>query len=136
MSYDEPPEWRGRGATGREGWPNRTFESTPGGPRSHRRPGDERVALRRDDTGEFRPSREPFADDMPTEEMQGVRVPPRRPVLRPHFVLERDRDPLARLYLWLGVGVRILALVALVCAIWLLGMCLAVGGVPLWVAGS
>lgn len=146
MTY-EPPEWRGRGPRDREGWPNRTFDQTPGGPRSHRGgPGQVRVPLtREEDTGEFRPSREPYGHDAPTEEF-GREVPigetpfgpppARRPVIKPHFTLEREPDPLVRLNQWLGLGVKILGIVALVCVIWLLGMCLRDGGVPLWVPRS
>lgn len=154
MSYNEPPEWAGRGPRDRSGWPNES--ANPGVPRSHRRVGEERVRIAEEpDTGEFRPSRESFGPDMPTEELdrgaaeaeyrraasegQPTVIPGpvrQRPVLRPHFVLEREPDAVYRVYLWLGVAVRVLAIIALACGIFVLGMCIADKGVPLWVPGS
>jgi hypothetical protein len=141
MSYNEPPEWVGRGARDRAGWPNETFN--PGVPRSHRAAG-QRVEA---DTGEFRPSREPASPDMPTEEMPqpqppyvpgGVVLPPPapRPVIKPSFRLDRELEPLERTYLWLGICVRVLAIIALVCTIYALAICLSGHGVPLLVPGS
>jgi hypothetical protein len=150
---DEPPEWRGRGPRDRQGWPNRTFEATPGGPRSHRGTGGpfERrtewtgiqqpppgTEQRISDTAEFRPSRAPYEDEMPTEEIReapAVQTPPvrGRPIIRPHFVLEREPDALYRLNAWLSVAVRIFGIIALLATLWLLGLCLSHGGVPLWV---
>jgi hypothetical protein len=144
MSYNEPPEWAGRGARDRAGWPNETFGT--GAPRSHRAVGQERTRIETD-TGEFRPSREPAAPDMPTEEIEtltppyrpgGAVLPPPapRPVIKPSFRLEHARDGVYRTYLWLGIIVRVLGIIALVCGIFILGVCIADGGVPLWVPRS
>jgi hypothetical protein len=127
MSYSEPPEWYGRGARDRSGWPNRTFEPEPEGPRSHR----ER------DTGEIRPSRNAFDHEMPTD--PAVRSPLLEPgtarrVIRPHFTLAREDDPLWRLSLRLGVILKVLGIIALVGVIWLLALAVRYGGMPLWVA--
>lgn len=146
MSYSEPPEWRDRGPRSREGWPNSTFEATPGGPRSHRAPGEVR---RRDDTSEFRPSRATFEPDMPTEEIREVPIEqtpfgrrelvvPAAPAAVEHIILpiQHPPDPVERFDLWLRVCVHLLAIVALLVTLWCLGMVIADRGVPLWVARS
>lgn len=154
MSYNEPPEWQGRGPRSREGWPNETY--SPGAPRSHRRVGEEQTEFRRDDTGEFRPSRAAYADEMPTD--PAIRYRPGGPVKVPgeqtrrelvvpaqpeparaeHIIvpIDRRRDSLEGAYLWLGVACRILGCIALLAALWVLGMVIADKGVPLWVPRS
>lgn len=159
MTYNEPPEWQGRGPRSREGWPNETFN--PGAPRSHRAPaGEQRVPIRQDDTGEFRPSREAYYEEMPTDpairynqggpvgpwQPDGSVTPPveRRQLVVPeppevqHVILPipRTDDPLERFDAWLRVMVHMLAIVALVAALWCLGMVIADHGVPLWVPRS
>src|SRR6201996_236300 len=84
MSYNEPPEWQGRGPRSREGWPTTQRREFP--PRSHRRPddvGEQRVPIERRDTGEFRPSRVPWPDDAPTEEVPIEQTPFARGWARP-----------------------------------------------------
>jgi len=150
MSYDEPTEWLGHGARDRSGWPNRTFEPDPAGPRSHRAaevteaferraewigvqfppPGVQQKIV---DTGEFRA---PYEDEMPTD--PAIRGPLRGPgqgrrVIRPRFTLTREDDPLWRVSLWLGVLLKVLGIVALVGVIWVLAVAIRSGGVPIWV---
>lgn len=159
MSYNEPPEWQGRGPRSREGWPNETFN--PGAPRSHRAPGEEPpppippppggYSRPREDTGEFRPSRKPYYEEMPTDPAlrynQGGPVTARPELVVPavpespevqHVILPIPRadDPVERFDLWLRVIVHMLAVVALVAALWCLGMVIADHGVPLWVPRS
>jgi hypothetical protein len=156
MSYNEPPEWQGRGIRSREGWPNETFN--PGSPRSHRATTNDPAGaaagpapVRRDDTGEFRPSREPYYEEMPTDPAlrynQGGPVTARPELVVPagpeppevqHVILPIPRadDPVERFDLWLRVIVHMLAVVALVAALWCLGMVIADHGVPLWVPRS
>jgi hypothetical protein len=149
MSYNEPPEWQGRGPRSREGWPNSSVN--PGAPRSHRAPGEDRTPIRRDDTGEFRPSREPYYEEMPTDPAILREVPiGQTPYGRPELVVAADppaaehiimpisapEDPVERFDLWLRLCVHILAIVALVAALWCLGMVIADRGVPLWVSRS
>lgn len=150
MSVNDPPEWQGRGTRSREGWPNETFN--PGAPRSHRATTNDPV--RRDDTGEFRASREPYYEEMPTDPAirysQGGPVAPpveRRELVVPaepqppdvqHVILPIPRadDPVERFDAWLRIVVHMLAIVALVASLWCLGMVIADHGVPLWVARS
>lgn len=142
MSYDEPPEWQGRGPHSREGWP--TSGTSPGVPRSHRAsPNQIRVPARRDDTAEFRPSREQWSPEMPTEEIRqspgrAEMVVPADPPAVEHIILPIPRldDPVERFDLWLRVMVHLLAIVALITALWCLGMVIADKGVPLWVPRS
>jgi hypothetical protein len=90
------------------------------------------------DTGEFRPSRNAFDEEMPTDPAIGpFREPGQgRRVIRPHFTLAREDDPLARLNARLGVVLKALGIVALVGVIWLLGLAVRYGGVPIWVPRS
>jgi hypothetical protein len=163
MAYEDPPEWHGRGARDRAGWPNETFQETPGGPRSHRateaemRAGRAPVTQRperRADTSESRPSRAPYHEEMPTDPAIAyrpggpVRAPrvemvvpadpePQTPEVQ-HVILPipRSDDPVERFDRWLRVAVHILGIFVLLAALWCLGMVIADKGVPLWVPRS
>lgn len=153
MSH-EPPEWEGRGPHDRSGWPTSQRPTV----RGHRRAdGDPSPQYLRDayaDTGEIRPSREPIPPEMPTD--PGLRIPPvyepggpvvappyARPQMRaggtriePHFTLARERDPIERFWLWLRVFLGVLAAIALMGALWCLGLVISHSGVPVWVPRS
>lgn len=123
MSYDEPSEWRGRGAAGREGWPT-SGSGRPGGPRRHRA---DRWDEPTTDTG-IDPSR--FRHNQPPYEPPPIVVPP--PVVH---VFERDPEGLARIATWVTIFRDVLVVIALLAMLWLLGTTISHGGIPLWLPG-
>jgi len=117
MGYDDPPEWRGRGASGREGWPTYGGGGRPGSPRKHRAP--DRWDEPTTDTGI---DRERFQHNQPPYES-----PP--PIIH---VFEREAEGIARTAAWIGVIRDTLAIMTMLAALWLLGSTISHGGIPLW----
>jgi hypothetical protein len=108
-----------------------------------------------DDTAERRPARDRFDPEFPTDpllvkvpppfrsapqggpvappDLRGEVPPPRRPpILAPRFVLEHDQDTLARFLMWVTLLREGVFIVALFGVLWLVGLAISRGGVPVW----
>lgn len=131
MSYD-PPEWRDRGTSGREGWPSYGGGGNPGAPRSHRH--------RHEEWDEDGPTTDTGIDRRQFEhvrrlETEARRIPAERfpAPLRPTVhVFERDPEGLPRWALWLGMVRDVVWIGVGFAFLWAAGVLLAHGGVPLW----
>lgn len=120
MAYEDPPEWRGRGVAGREGWPTYGGGGRPGAPRRHR-------ADRWDDpTTDTGIDPERFRHNQPAYEPPPVMPPP---VVQ---VFERDPEGLLRTAAWVAICRDILMVMALLGVLWFIGMTISRGGIPLW----